>query len=113
MTKSVQRLERLLLDDKRATIAIVVGDVRLESLGKTAYLRDDQRSDRYIVQDIAKGTMINTSEIVADVLESNGFCIELIIDDHINESNVALRSFLKPNHGCTVDRIVIARRRFH
>lgn len=108
--KAICRFDTLLTNAANAIIAIVVGDVRLEAGSKGAYLRDDHRADRYIAVDSTKGPMINTSEIVADALTRCGFCVEKVINDYIRPSNGALRSFLKPQHGCHVDRIVIARR---
>lgn len=111
MKQCVQHFDRALSLSPSATIAIVVGDVRLEGLGTSKYLQGDDRHARYLVNHHRRGMMINSSEIIADILEDSGFKTAMIINDSINPSNAALRSFLKTHHGTALDRVVIAHRK--
>lgn len=108
MRSSLRRIHQI-LRGPGARAVLVVGDVRTRQKGKLPFLREDERLHRYVTLEGAK-SMINTSEVIADIASSEGFAVELIVNDTIPRGDRALASYLGPQQGTDIDRAVVLRR---
>lgn len=91
-------------------IVFIVGDVRHRTKGSLPFLDHEDRRRRYLASDPAKGSMINTSEVLLDVCVDLGLQPQLVVNDYIERSNRALRSYLTASHGSDIDRIAVIRK---
>lgn len=106
---SFRRIGALLRPGGRAVV--IVGDVRTRVKGKHQFLQQADRWHRYVWQDGSGRSLINTSEVIADIGCDLGFDVECVVDDLIPRGDRALAAFLGTSQGTSIDRAVVLCRR--